>query len=149
MTRAQGVEVRTPVLEPAHRLAVKDDTLDRKSRHRGADRWEVRGPISPSARPQVHHAALAPGDEAVAVPFELVNPFGAGRDLMNQERLTGTNEARGWRRSRARMVRQVTQDLWLMRSRTASAAVEEGADRAHAGPHEAKSTHQCISLLSI
>jgi hypothetical protein len=42
----------------------------------------------------VHDAILAPGDEAVAVLFELVNPFGAGRDLAHEDRLTGSDEAR-------------------------------------------------------
>jgi hypothetical protein len=31
------MEVRPPVLEEAHGLAVDDDALDQKARHRGAD----------------------------------------------------------------------------------------------------------------
>ena len=94
MPRAQGVEVRTPVLEQAHGLAVEDDALDRKSRHRRADQWKVLGASAPAARPQVHHAALARGDDPVAIPFELVNPLRPGRDLANEDRLTGADEAR-------------------------------------------------------
>ena len=46
------------------------------------------------ARPQVHDIVLAPGDEAIAVPFEFVNPLGSGRDIASRHRLTGTNKAR-------------------------------------------------------
>ena len=41
-----------------------------------------------------HHAALASGDEVVANPLEFMNPFGAGRVLVHQDRLTGTDETR-------------------------------------------------------
>jgi hypothetical protein len=68
--------------------------------------WDVLGPIAPSAGPKVHDDALASGDEAVGIPFELMNPLRSGRDLAHEDRLTGTVEAPGWRRSRARMVRQ-------------------------------------------
>ena len=105
LPRAQGVEVRATVFEQADGLAVKDDALDRKARHRGADQREVLGPIPPGARPQVHDAVLAPRDDPITIRLHLVNPFGAGRDLVSRDRLTGTDEALRLSRSRARMVR--------------------------------------------
>jgi hypothetical protein len=88
------VEVRSPVLQQADGLAVEDDALGREARHHGIDCWEVLGPIAPGARPQVHDAIIAPRDDPVAVPYELVNPFIAYRDLASEDRLTRPDETR-------------------------------------------------------
>ena len=87
------MEVRTTILQQADRFAIQDDALDRKARHRDAKQGEVLGPIAPGARPQVHEAILAPGDEAIAIPLEFVKPLRPGRDLVSQDRLTWSNEA--------------------------------------------------------
>jgi hypothetical protein len=72
VARAQGVEVRASVFEEAHGLAVKGHVLDRQARHRGADQWEVGGPIPSGAGPQVQDAVLASRDDAIAVPLEFM-----------------------------------------------------------------------------
>jgi hypothetical protein len=45
------------------------------------------------------------GDNAIAVRFEFVDPFGAGRDLAREDRLTGRTKPAGWRRASARILR--------------------------------------------
>ena len=48
--------------------------------------------IASGVRPQVHDAVLAPGDEAVAIPLELVNPLRPDWDLVNQDRLARSDK---------------------------------------------------------
>jgi hypothetical protein len=88
------VKVRATVIEKTDRLAVENDALDLQAPDRRDDRREGVCPVPPGLRPEVNRPTLTPGDEPVAIPLEFMNPFGSGRDLLGQDRLTGENEAR-------------------------------------------------------
>ena len=70
--------------------------LDGKALDGRDDRREGFAPIPSGSRLQAHPAAFVPGDDAITVPLELVNPLRAGRHRLGQDRLTGTDET-GWR----------------------------------------------------
>ena len=96
-TRSKGayrLEVRPTFIEKTDLFAMKHDALDGKTPDRSGDRREGVCPVPPSLRLEVNRPTLTPGDDAIAVPLEFMNPFGPGRDLLRQHRLTGENEAR-------------------------------------------------------
>jgi hypothetical protein len=88
------VKVRSTVIEKTDRLAVENDALDLQAPDRRDDRREGVCPVPPGLRPEMNRPTLTPGDEPVAVPLEFMDPFGPGRDLLRQNRLTGDNKAR-------------------------------------------------------
>ncbi len=92
---SRRLEFRCAVLCEADGLSVDHDGISRERPDRVHDGREHARPILPVTGPQPNHAPVAPRQNALAIPLQFVNLFGAGRHLTGQDRLTGRDKAHG------------------------------------------------------
>ena len=58
----------------------------RQLAYRHRNKWEASGEVVSCARDKLHAGSIAPGHDAEAVVFDLVNPAGAGRRSLGGRR---------------------------------------------------------------
>jgi hypothetical protein len=95
----QRLKAGPPVGQRHRHLTVEQGRSCRQLRHRGAHRGELRGPVMGPAAEQAHPALLRPGQDAIPVELELVNPVVPLRCLRDQGGELWLDE-RGKRRGR-------------------------------------------------
>jgi hypothetical protein len=89
----QVAEVRDALLVFGHHLAVEQRRANLERLEPRRDRREALRPVEGLARQQADVAAVNAGLDTVAVEFELVDPLGAARRLIGEERETRLDES--------------------------------------------------------
>ena len=88
----QEREARNALVVFDDQFAVEQRGFGGQCGDRSRDRLEAMRPIQVFARQQAHLAVIEPGLDAIAVVFDLVQPFGAARRVAVQGGKAGRNE---------------------------------------------------------